>query len=111
MRYAGWETPIAVAVLPAAGVVRVQVLEQLSNSLLALATDLATLTPIAPNPKDGMGLWQWPLTNIADAIVGFAQLVIVFHHEESGARDFCKMVVRGVIDDITKTRRLVATLL
>lgn len=104
MRYAQYENPIAAAVLPAGGTVSVQVLHQDSNTFLTLSSANAVPTAIA-------GVWQFPLSNITTTINGFAQLVVVFSHTPSGNRDFVKIVVRGVIDEITKTRKLLGAVL
>ncbi len=103
MRYAASETPIVAAVLPAGGAVTVQILHQEANTLLSLTTHAAQVTPLP-------GLYQFSLGNIVDGITGLAQLVVVFTHE-TGKQDFVKVVVRGVYDEISKTRRLVGALL
>lgn len=103
MRYSGSETPIVPAVLPAGGAVTVQVIHQETNTLLALTTPAAQATPVP-------GVYQFSLANISTPILGLAQLVIVFTHE-SGQQDYVKVAVRGVMDDIRKTRRLVGALL
>lgn len=104
MRYAKNETAIAPAVLPPGGTVTVRALHQDSNTLLALSTDQAVETVLP-------GVWQFPLSNITTQISGFAQLVFEFTHSPSGQKDYVKMAVRGVYDEITKTRKLVAALL
>jgi hypothetical protein len=75
------------------------VLHQETNTLLSLTTHAAQATPIP-------GLYQFSLGNIVDNIIGIAQLVVIFTHD-SGKQDFVKVVVRGVYDEIAKTRKLV----
>lgn len=102
MRYSGKETPIVPAVLPAGGTVTVQVVHQEANALLALTSNLAVATPIA-------GLYQFSLANITDPPLGLVQMLVVFTHS-GGDRDYVKVTARGVIDEISKTRRMVATI-
>lgn len=104
MRYASYESPIAAAVLPTAGSVIVRVLRQDTNVLLALASNVAVESALA-------GLWQFPLDQITTPIVDFAQVVVEFTHTPSGAKDYAKLVVRGVIDEITLTRKLLGAVL
>lgn len=103
MRYAQYENPIAAAVLPAAGSVTVQVLRQDTNTVLALSSNVAVESAIP-------GIYQFPLSNITTPITGFAQLVVVFSHN-SGGQDYAKLVVRGVVDEITKIRKLLGAVL
>lgn len=102
MRYAQYENPIAVGVLPSTGSVTVEVLHLETGSVLPVATNQASLAAVA-------GVWTWPLSNINTVLEGYAQLVVKFTHS-SGQYDYSKFVVRGVLDEISATRRLVATL-
>lgn len=108
MRYAKHEAPIAAAVLPAGGTVTVQVLAQETGTLLPLSSALATQTPMLLG--GGRAVWQWSLANISVPIDGMLQLVIGFVHS-SGDDDVSKLVVRGYVDEVTRTRKLVTTLL
>jgi hypothetical protein len=110
MRYARDEVPVAPAILPATGTARVWVLDQITNTLLNLTTDQAVMT-VLPADQEGNTLWQWPLTNIVDIDqITYAQLVIAFEHD-SGVRDYVKMQVRGILDEISRIRRLVSATL
>jgi len=108
MRYARHEAPIAAAVLPAGGVVTVQVLAQETGTLLSISNNHATQTPMLLG--GGRAVWQWSLANIATPIDGMLQIVVGFVHS-SGDDDVSKLVVRGYVDDVTKTRKLVTALL
>jgi hypothetical protein len=108
MRYSGGESPFAVGILPAAGTVKVYAVNQNTNALLALTSDVAALCPVPPDSA-GLGVWQWSLANVASPPAGFTQIVIVFYHVETGARDYCKITVKGILDVITKTHQLVST--
>ena len=103
MRYAQFENPIAAGVLPPGGVVTVRVLSQESNTLLALSSNVAVESVIS-------GVYQFALSNISTSILGFAQLVVEFK-SSAGATDYCKIVVRGYVDEVTRTRKLVGALL
>lgn len=105
MRYSGVEPPIAVAVLPHGGSVTVQVLHLEANVLLTLDVADAVESPIN-------GLWTYPLSNVNPAAVpdGFAQLVIAFTHS-GGSQDFAKMIVHGYPDEVTRIRKMVATVI
>lgn len=110
MRYSAAETPFAVGILPAAGTVKVYAVNQNTRALLTLVSDDAELLPVPPDAT-GLGVWQWSLANISTPITGFAQIVVVLVHQETGNRDYCKIAVRGVLDVITKTYQLVSALL
>jgi hypothetical protein len=107
MRYAKGEIPVAVGSLPATGTVTVQVCELVSNTMLNVTTDLAVQTPVTPD-LNGRVYWAWPLTNIADPITGFAQLLIVFTNSDTGERDEAKILVRGIYDKVSRIQSLVA---
>lgn len=110
MRYTRAETPIAVGILPASGTARVTVYDQVTDALLNLTNDMAAMSPIPPDANGNLTAWNWSLANIADPITGLAQLLIAFDHQETGLRDYCKICVRGVMDEITQTRQLVSTI-
>lgn len=103
MRYEKNESPVVAALLPSGGSVTVQVLHQETNALLTLGNDQAVATPLD-------GVWQFALSNITSPITTKAQLVIAFTHS-SGAKDYCKVVVRGVYDTIKRTHSLVSATL
>jgi hypothetical protein len=101
MRYASTEPPIVPAILPTGGSVTVQVFHQDANALLTLSTSAAVETAVP-------GLWQFSLSNVTNPPAGYAQLVVIFSHS-SGAKDFAKIVVRGVLDDTKKIIQLIMT--
>lgn len=104
MRYTQYENPIAAAILPAAGAVTVQVLQQDTNQLLALSTANAVESVIP-------GIYQFNLSNITTPITDFTQIIVVFSHALSGQHDYAKLIVRGYVDEISKIRKLVGALL
>lgn len=99
MRYATPEPPIVPAILPTGGSVTVQVLHQEANAVLALASNAAVESALP-------GVWQFSLSSITSPPVDFAQLVIVFTHS-SGEKDYAKVAVKGVLDEIVNIVRLV----
>jgi hypothetical protein len=102
MRYAQFENPIAAGVLPTGRAVTVRVLNQDSNTLLTLSSNVATESQLP-------GVYNFPLSNITTPILGFAQIVVEFSAGDK--QDYCKLVVRGYVDDVTRTRKLVGALL
>jgi hypothetical protein len=103
MRYAQFENPIAAGVLPTGRAVTVRVLSQESNTVLTLASNVAIESVLG-------GVYQFALSNISTSILGFAQLVVEFK-ANTGETDYCKIVVRGYVDEVTRTRKLVGALL
>lgn len=104
MRYDQFENPIAAGVLPSGGAVTVRVLSQDSNTFLTLSSNIATES-VMP------GVYQFALSNISTPILGFSQLVVEFRHSDGSSKDYCKIVVRGYVDEVKKIRKLVGALL
>ena len=108
MRYDKSEAPIPAGVLPA-GIVTCEVLDQTSNTLLGLTSNVATQTALSS--VGGKRVFQFPLSNLSTPITGFSQLLVQFKHEDNQHGDICKVMVRGYVDKATSTLKLVGTLL
>ena len=104
MRYSDFENPTAVGILPTGlGPVGVEILCIETGTLLALSDDRAQESAVMP------GVWQFPFTNIVDPILGFTQVVVKFTLLSTGDVDYSKLVLKGYVDDVRKTKILVAT--
>lgn len=104
MRYAEFENPTAVGILSTGlGPVEVEILHIETNTLLALSDNSAQESLVMP------GVWLFPFANIVDPIVGFTQVVVKFKLLSTGDTDYSKLVLKGYVDDVRKTKILVAT--
>ena len=109
MRYAKNEFAFAPAVLPEGGTVNVTVWNQNASALVLLSNSSASQT-LLPVDGEGQVIWEWSLENIQNPIDGMAQLIIQFDHS-TGVTDRVKLVVRGYVDNVTKTYKLTSALL
>ncbi len=105
MRYAQHEVAVACGILPTGSAVSVRVLDINNDILLPTSIAVAQESPVMP------GLYRFALTNITTPIVGFLQVVVEFRVIATGERDYAKLLLRGWVDDVTRTRRLVGALL
>lgn len=108
MRYDKSEAPIPAGVLPS-GNVTCEVLDQSSNTLLGVSSNIATQSALSA--VNGKRIYQFPLSNIETNITGFAQLLVLFKHENNIDFDICKIMVRGYVDKVSATLKLTGTLL
>lgn len=105
MRYEQREIAVACGVLPTGSAVTVRVLDLNNDVILATSISTAVESPLMP------GLYRFVLSNITTPITGFLQVVVEFKVIATGERDYAKILLRGYVDDVTKTRRLVGSLL
>lgn len=105
MRYAQHEVAVACGVLPTGSAVSVRVLDINNDVLLPTSTGVAVESPVMP------GLYRFALSNITVPITGFLQVVVEFRVVATGERDYAKILLRGWVDDVTRTRRIVGALL
>jgi hypothetical protein len=106
MRYTEYESPIAVGILPTGqGGVEVRILNLETGALLNLASSIAQESPAMA------GVWVFPLVSITDPILGFTQVVVEFTLTATGQKDYSKLVLRGYVDEVRRTRVLVAATL
>ena len=57
------------------------------------------------------GVYTFSLANIQDPISGFTQVVVEFNDTTTGDKDYAKLVLRGYVDDVRRTKILVAATL
>ena len=105
MRYTVVENPVAVGILKPGATVSVKILSLETGALLSLA---ATTAPESPAMG---GVYTFSLANIQDAIDGFTQVVVEFTDTVTGDKDYSKLILRGYVDDVRRTKILVAATL
>lgn len=105
MRYTEYENPIAAGVIPNGNPVSVRVLNLETGALFPLTSGAATPSPAMP------GVYTFSLANIDAPIEGYTQVVIEFNDDVTGDKDYAKLVLRGYVDDVRRTRILVAATL
>jgi hypothetical protein len=104
MRYDGHETVIVGAEFPPGlGAVEVQILNMETMTLLALSDNTAQECLLDP------GLYTFSLANVVDPIIGFTQAIVRFRVLSTGDVYRNKVVLRGYVDEVRKTKALVAT--
>lgn len=106
MRYTEFESPVAVGILPTGlGPVEVRILNLETGALLGLSSNIANESTSMP------GVWVFPLSAITDPIMGFTQVVVEFILTGTGEKDYAKLILRGYVDEVRRTRVLVAATL
>jgi hypothetical protein len=106
MRYSDRETPIVAAELPTGlGPVEVLIINLETMTEVAVSDNQAVECPLDP------GLFVFSLANVVDPIIGFTQAIIRFRVIATGDTYRNKIVMRGYVDDVRKTKILVATMI
>jgi hypothetical protein len=106
MRYSDRETPIVAAEFTAGvGIVAVQITNLEDDTVIAVTDNQARESLVDP------GLYTFSLANVVDPILGFTQAIIKFTAVSTGEIYRNKVVLRGYVDDVRKTKQIVATMI